>query len=94
MTPLLEVEGLEVTFGLEAGRVVEEGPSHTVSTTPTSSTGRKLIDSASAFSTDDEPAVDGAAVTDTDRRDPVDDRPSAPGGPPTAMAAPTQDDAP
>jgi peptide/nickel transport system ATP-binding protein len=34
---------------LEAGRLVEEGPSHTISTTPRSVTGRRLIESASAF---------------------------------------------
>jgi peptide/nickel transport system ATP-binding protein len=35
---------------LEAGRLVEEGPSHAISTTPRSVTGRRLIESASAFS--------------------------------------------
>jgi peptide/nickel transport system ATP-binding protein len=34
---------------LEAGCLVEEGPSHTISTTPRSLTGRRLIESASAF---------------------------------------------
>jgi peptide/nickel transport system ATP-binding protein len=34
---------------LEAGRLVEEGPSHTISTAPRSVTGRRLIESASAF---------------------------------------------
>lgn len=44
---------------LEAGRVVEEGPSHVVATAPSSVTGRRLIESASAFVTDDpfEPAL-------------------------------------
>ncbi|MBA2497016.1 MAG: ABC transporter ATP-binding protein, partial [Acidimicrobiia bacterium] len=79
---------------LEGGRVVEEGPSHTVSTAPTSATGRRLIDSASAFSTDDEPEADAVAMTGTDRRVPEDDRPPAAAGSPSAMAAPTQEDAP
>ena len=34
---------------LGAGRVVEEGPSHLVSTTPTSDTGRRLIEAAPSF---------------------------------------------
>ena len=34
---------------LEAGRLVEEGPSHLVSTSPASVTGRRLMESASAF---------------------------------------------
>ncbi len=34
---------------LEAGTVAEEGPSHTISTTPRSVTGRRLIESASTF---------------------------------------------
>lgn len=34
---------------LDAGRVVEEGPSNTVSTTPSSIAGRRLIDAAPAF---------------------------------------------
>jgi peptide/nickel transport system ATP-binding protein len=34
---------------LEAGRVVEEGPSHLVSTSPVSVTGRRLIDAAPAL---------------------------------------------
>jgi peptide/nickel transport system ATP-binding protein len=34
---------------LEGGRLVEEGPSHLVSTTPESVTGRRLMESASAF---------------------------------------------
>jgi peptide/nickel transport system ATP-binding protein len=34
---------------LDAGRVVEEGPSHLVSSTPVSLTTRRLIESAPAF---------------------------------------------
>jgi ABC-type glutathione transport system ATPase component len=34
---------------LEGGRLVEEGPSHLVSTSPESVTGRRLMESASAF---------------------------------------------
>ena len=35
---------------LDGGRLVEEGPSHTIATTPRSVTGRRLIESASTFS--------------------------------------------
>jgi ABC-type glutathione transport system ATPase component len=34
---------------LDAGRVVEEGPSHVVSAVPRSLTGRRLIEAAPAF---------------------------------------------
>jgi peptide/nickel transport system ATP-binding protein len=43
---------------LESGRLVEEGPSHVVATTPTSATGRRLIEAASAFVTDEGPEPD------------------------------------
>ncbi len=51
---------------LEAGRLVEEGPSHAISTTPRSVTGRRLIESASAFSA----SADSGAVL-IDARDEV-----------------------
>lgn len=38
---------------LDAGRVVEEGPSHRVASTPRSETGRRLIAAASTFFTED-----------------------------------------
>ncbi len=79
---------------LEGGRVVEEGPSHAVSTAPTSTTGRRLIESASAFSTDEEPEPAAVAVPSSDRRVPEDDRPPEPAGPPSALVAPTPEDAP
>ncbi|MBW3547405.1 MAG: ABC transporter ATP-binding protein [Actinobacteria bacterium] len=56
---------------LGAGRVVEEGPSHLVSTTPTSETGRRLIEAAPSFQ---QGAASPSAVVDLDdvsaRREP------------------------
>ncbi len=51
---------------LDEGRVVEEGPSQRVSSSPTTATGRRLIDAAPAFSVDGE-EEDVQGVTDPGR---------------------------
>lgn len=52
---------------LDEGRVVEEGPSQRVSSSPTSATGRRLIDAAPAFCLDGE-GDEVEPVTDPGRR--------------------------
>lgn len=49
---------------LDAGRVVEQGPSHRVSSDPKSLTGRRLIDSAPALELDEIPRVGSPATAD------------------------------
>jgi peptide/nickel transport system ATP-binding protein len=47
---------------LDAGRVVEEGPSHVVSTVPASLTGRRLVDAAPAFAAVDDRLLSAPAT--------------------------------